>query len=218
MLIGSDGRARHMLVQTGQNNAQGTTDERILQLLRLGNRLLDAHPHSRQRALAWHAPVIVPVWVQVRLMEETPSYCTYHEAYEVNCTRYGREPDMPIVFFKQRCADARGMVSAASRGGACRAGGRRARGPCWGFRLRSNRRYRNRRKKAPSSRCCSWCLRNAHVIHIVPSVASVVYKSCYGTVDGCSPRLLPRPVPRWPPTPPAYRCGSRPSPTCARTS
>ena len=67
VLLGSDGRPRHMLVQTGQNNAQGTTDERIIQLLRLSNRLLDAHPQSRQRALAWHTPVIVPVWVQVRL-------------------------------------------------------------------------------------------------------------------------------------------------------
>lgn len=43
-------------------------------------------------------------------MEEAPSYCTYHEAYEVNCARYGREPDMPIIVFKQRCADSRGMV------------------------------------------------------------------------------------------------------------
>ncbi|GIL45633.1 hypothetical protein Vafri_2841, partial [Volvox africanus] len=112
VLVGSDGRGRHMLVQTGQNNAQGTTDERIIQLLRLSNRLLDAHPQSRQRALAWHTPVIVPVWVQVRLMEEAPSYCTYHEAYEVNCARYGREPDMPIIAFKNRCADSRGQVSA----------------------------------------------------------------------------------------------------------
>ncbi|GFR40173.1 hypothetical protein Agub_g730, partial [Astrephomene gubernaculifera] len=110
VLLGSDGRARHMLVQTGQNNAQGTTDERIIQLLRLSNRLLDAHPQSRQRALAWHTPVMVPVWVQVRLMEEAPAACTLHEAYEVNCARYGREPDMPIVAFKQRCADPRGQV------------------------------------------------------------------------------------------------------------
>lgn len=143
MLVGSDGRSRHMLVQTGQNNAQGTTDERILQLLRLGNRLLDAHPHSRQRALAWHAPVIVPVWVQVRLMEETPSYCTYHEAYDVNCTRYGREPDMPIVFFKQRCADARGMVSAVCWGsGPVGPGVRRDKEPCWACRNGTNREYR----------------------------------------------------------------------------
>lgn len=53
--------------------------------------------------------VCVPA--QVRLMEEAPSYSTYYEAYEVNCARYGREPDMPIIAFKQRCADARGQVA-----------------------------------------------------------------------------------------------------------
>lgn len=65
-LIGSDGRTRHMLVQTGQNLAQALTDERIVQLTRLLNRLMDAHPHARARNLSFHTPAIVPVWVQVR--------------------------------------------------------------------------------------------------------------------------------------------------------
>jgi hypothetical protein len=39
---------------------------------------------------------------QVRLFEEDPSYCTYGEAYEINCARFGREPDMPILHFKKR--------------------------------------------------------------------------------------------------------------------
>jgi hypothetical protein len=40
----------------------------------------------------------------VRLFEEHPSTCSYNEAYEINCARFGREPDMPIVHFKKRLA------------------------------------------------------------------------------------------------------------------
>lgn len=72
-----------------------------MQLLRLMNRLLDKHPPCRSRSLNWFAPVIIPVWTQVRLVEEDPSYTTYFEAYEMNCTRYGREPDHPVLHFKK---------------------------------------------------------------------------------------------------------------------
>ena len=50
------------------------------------------------------------VVLQIRLVEEDTSYCTYGEAYEVNCARYGRQPDQPIVQFKQRICDDRGQL------------------------------------------------------------------------------------------------------------
>lgn len=37
-------------------------------------------------------------------MEEEPSYSTYGEAYDINCARFGREPDLPIVTFKRKLA------------------------------------------------------------------------------------------------------------------
>lgn len=52
-------------VQTGQNWAQATTDERTVQLMRLLNKLLATHPQSRSRVLAYHTPTILPVWPQV---------------------------------------------------------------------------------------------------------------------------------------------------------
>ena len=39
-----------------------------MQLLRMMNKLLDRHPESRQRMLAWSAPTVVPVWPQVSLI------------------------------------------------------------------------------------------------------------------------------------------------------
>ncbi|KAL6746236.1 hypothetical protein V8C86DRAFT_2445362, partial [Haematococcus lacustris] len=104
MLHGSDGRVRHMIVLQSQNWLQHTTDERILQLLRGFNRLLDAQPQARSRNLQWYIPLLVPVQANVRLLEEDLSFTSYGEAYEVNCTRYGREADLPIVHFKKRCS------------------------------------------------------------------------------------------------------------------
>ncbi|KAL0051806.1 hypothetical protein WJX82_002492 [Trebouxia sp. C0006] len=110
--IGTDGRTRHFIVQTGQHwhGSTGSAEERMMQLLRLINGLLEKHPESRSRKLAAHAPIIVPVYSQIRLVEEDTSYCTYGEAYEVNCARYGRQPDQPIVQFKKRICDERGQL------------------------------------------------------------------------------------------------------------
>ncbi|KAL0020642.1 hypothetical protein WJX79_010395 [Trebouxia sp. C0005] len=110
--IGTDGRTRHFIVQTGQHwhGSTGSAEERMMQLLRLINGLLEKHPESRSRKLAAHAPIIVPVYSQIRLVEEDASYCTYGEAYEVNCARYGRQPDQPIVQFKKRICDERGQL------------------------------------------------------------------------------------------------------------
>ena len=47
---------------------------------------------------------------QVRLVEEYQSYCSCGEAYEVNCSRYGREPDLPITHFKDRCCSENGQI------------------------------------------------------------------------------------------------------------
>lgn len=55
-------------VQTGQHwhGTTGSGDERMVQLMRMLNRLMMKHPESRSRRLSWHTPTIVPVWPQVR--------------------------------------------------------------------------------------------------------------------------------------------------------
>lgn len=81
-----------------------------------------SHPHTRPHYLALsytHSPThsLTPnphprtpsPPTQVRLFEEHPSTCSYNEAYEINCARFGREPDMPIVHFKKRLAQADGQ-------------------------------------------------------------------------------------------------------------
>ena len=48
--------------------------------------------------------------LQVRLVEEDPSYFTYGESYDIHCSRHGREADMPIVKFKQLCCTENGHL------------------------------------------------------------------------------------------------------------
>ena len=54
----------------------------MMQLLRLINGLLEKHPESRSRRLAAHAPIIVPVYSQVRspLQSAVPAAAIYDTA------------------------------------------------------------------------------------------------------------------------------------------
>lgn len=109
-LVGSDGKARHMALQTGAPSSH--PEERVLQLLRMVNRLLERHPQSRRRALRYHTPQIIPVWQSIRLVEDDPATITYGEAYELNCARYGRDPERPITAFREKLAEVAAAAAA----------------------------------------------------------------------------------------------------------
>lgn len=59
-------------------------------------------PEARRRHLQLHAPIILAVWPQARLVQEERSFATYGEVYENNCARYGRDIDRPILYFKEQ--------------------------------------------------------------------------------------------------------------------
>ncbi|MCL7050221.1 hypothetical protein MKW94_020144 [Papaver nudicaule] len=100
-LIGSDGSQRHFIVQTSLTpNAR--SDERILQLFRLMNRMFDKHKESRRRHLSIHTPIIIPVWSQVRMVEDDLTYRTFLEVYEFSCDRHNQEADLPITCFNEQ--------------------------------------------------------------------------------------------------------------------
>jgi len=103
--IGVDGSERRFLVQTSLTPA-ARGEERMLQLLRSLNASLAHHAQTRSRGLSYYVPAVVPVWPQVRLMEDDPHHGTYGEVYEINCARYGREADLPISVFKKALDDA----------------------------------------------------------------------------------------------------------------
>ena len=65
-MIGSDGSLSHFLVQTSLTPS-ARSDERMVQLFRVLNRLFDKNKESRRRHLAFNTPIIIPVWPQVTL-------------------------------------------------------------------------------------------------------------------------------------------------------
>jgi transformation/transcription domain-associated protein len=74
-LYGSDGHVRFFLVQTpgtGHWSSTATSDERVLQMLRMFNQLLERHPDSRRRHLKFHTPAIVTIWPQVSDRTRSP--------------------------------------------------------------------------------------------------------------------------------------------------
>ncbi|KZV22547.1 transformation/transcription domain-associated protein-like [Dorcoceras hygrometricum] len=100
-LMGSDGSQRHFIVQTSLTpNAR--SDERILQLFRVMNLMFDKHKESRRRHISIHTPIIIPVWSQVRMVEDDLMYSTFLEVYENHCARNDREADLPITYFKEQ--------------------------------------------------------------------------------------------------------------------
>ncbi|KAH9312040.1 hypothetical protein KI387_027075, partial [Taxus chinensis] len=100
-IVGSDGSQRHFLVH-GSLMPSARSNERVVQLFHVLNRLFDKHKESRRRHLTFNTPVIIPVCPQVCMVEDDLMYSTFGEVYEINCARNGREADLPITHFKER--------------------------------------------------------------------------------------------------------------------
>ena len=100
-ITGNDGQVKHFLVMGQQNSGHGSGEERIGQLLRAANVLLDSHPESRRRDLKFAAPRSQLLYPGGKIMEDDEANCLFIEAYETFCARYGKEPDAPIVKFKE---------------------------------------------------------------------------------------------------------------------
>ncbi|KAE8655962.1 hypothetical protein F3Y22_tig00117012pilonHSYRG00107 [Hibiscus syriacus] len=47
-------------------------------------------------------PIIIPVWSQVRMVEDDLMYNTFLEVYENHCAGHDREADLPITYFKEQ--------------------------------------------------------------------------------------------------------------------
>ena len=101
-IVSSDGQVKYFLVTAQQSSGHGNGEERIGQLLRYSNTLLDSHPESRRRGLRFAAPRSHILYPSGRIVEDDPASCLYIDAYDTFCARYGKEPDAPIMKFKER--------------------------------------------------------------------------------------------------------------------
>ncbi|CEG01408.1 Tetratricopeptide-like helical [Ostreococcus tauri] len=97
--LGTDGSIKQFIVQTSLTPA-ARGEERMLQFLTNLNDVFAKHAETRRRNMCYYTPAIIPVWPQVRLLEDDDNHGTYQEVYDANFARYGREADLPITLFK----------------------------------------------------------------------------------------------------------------------
>ncbi|KAF2754000.1 hypothetical protein EJ05DRAFT_457386 [Pseudovirgaria hyperparasitica] len=73
-------------------------EERILQLFRIFNVVLSKRKESRRRNLQFHLPLIVPITVTTRLIQDDSSYVNLQVVFEDYCRRNNINRDDPVLF------------------------------------------------------------------------------------------------------------------------
>ena len=77
-------------------------EERILQLFRHLNQVLNLKKESRRRDLQFTLPLMVPLAPHIRIVEEDTSYITLQGVYEDYCRRMGMSKDEPVLFTMEK--------------------------------------------------------------------------------------------------------------------
>ena len=98
---GENGGLYPFIVQHSSSR-HARTEERILQLFRLLNGVLERKKETRKRNLFFHTPAMVPVSPHVRIVQDDPTYASLEEVYEEHCARRGQHYDEPIVLFRDK--------------------------------------------------------------------------------------------------------------------
>lgn len=77
-------------------------EERIFQLLRLLNTVLERKIQTRKRGLSFHVPAAVPISPQLRLLTYDESFISMQDIYEHHCKQIGIGKDDPIVAWVEK--------------------------------------------------------------------------------------------------------------------
>ncbi|UIZ26478.1 hypothetical protein KXD40_001859 [Peronospora effusa] len=102
---GSDGRAYYFLVQYAMTHIT-RTDERMMQMYLLLNRLLLRHKETKKRNTIFHVPIVIPLTPRVRLLEDNRDFVTLGEIYELDCQIENKDPDIPWELYRDRVSEA----------------------------------------------------------------------------------------------------------------
>ncbi|KAL8008147.1 putative transcription-associated protein [Plasmopara halstedii] len=114
---GSDGRSYYFLVQYAMTHIT-RTDERMMQMYLLLNRLLARHKETKKRNLVFHLPKVIPLTPRVRLLEDNRDFVTLGDVYELDCQMENKDPDFPVELYREHISEAyaaAGMESESSK-------------------------------------------------------------------------------------------------------
>ncbi|OWZ21835.1 Phosphatidylinositol kinase [Phytophthora megakarya] len=102
---GSDGRPYYFLVQYAMTHIT-RTDERMMQMYLLLNRLLFRHKETKKRNTVFHVPKVIPLTPRVRLLEDNRDFVTLGEIYELDCQIESKDPDLPVELYREHVSEA----------------------------------------------------------------------------------------------------------------
>ncbi|KAJ3171894.1 hypothetical protein HDU87_008212 [Geranomyces variabilis] len=91
-------------------------EERIMQLFRILNSVLERRNETRRRNISFHLPIVVPLAPSVRLVEDDPSYITLQEVWEQYCATKQQHKDVSIMYSINRLRDVYSSEECARRG------------------------------------------------------------------------------------------------------
>ncbi|KAF9958937.1 hypothetical protein BGZ72_010618 [Mortierella alpina] len=98
---GHDGSVHPFIVQQPASR-QGRREERVMQLFRILNGILERKKESRKRNLFFHLPLIIPLAPQIRILQDDPSYVSLHGIFEEHCHMIGIHKDDPIMYYTSK--------------------------------------------------------------------------------------------------------------------
>ncbi|KAF1795317.1 Glycosyltransferase, GlcNAc [Phytophthora cactorum] len=115
-LGGSDGRTYYFLVQYAMTHIT-RTDERMMQMYLLLNRLLLRHKETKKRNTVFHVPKVIPLTPRVRLLEDNRDFVTLGEVYELDCQIENKDPDLPVELYRERVSEAYAVAGTGNDSG-----------------------------------------------------------------------------------------------------
>lgn len=101
VIRGHDGSLHPFLVQNPVAR-QFRREERLMQLFRLLNYIIEGRKETRARNLSFYLPAIVPLAPNVRMVQDDTSYISLYDVYEDHCDSIDMHKDSPLVYFIEK--------------------------------------------------------------------------------------------------------------------
>ncbi|ORE10738.1 hypothetical protein BCV72DRAFT_199208 [Rhizopus microsporus var. microsporus] len=101
VIRGHDGSLHPFLVQNPVAR-QFRREERLMQLFRLLNYIIEGRKETRARNLSFYLPAIVPLAPNVRMVQDDTSYISLYDVYEDHCDGIDMHKDSPLVYFIEK--------------------------------------------------------------------------------------------------------------------
>lgn len=99
VMIGNDGSRTAFVVQN-PSGRQSRREERVVQLLRMADAIVDKKIISKRHGLSLGVQNIVPLSAFVRLIQDNESFVSLEDVYEKHCRNVGILPEDPILYFR----------------------------------------------------------------------------------------------------------------------